>query len=297
MRRNGQARPRWRYTRRLAEAGATAVLYSLAALAAEPGAELDPVVVEAERRRALVDLQVSEFVHSIVGSAQVESLERWKVPVCPVVVGLADTEADFVEQRIGQVAADAGVPLGEEGCAPNFVVVLSPDPQALLEDWWSEQHDLFNRDRGLGGVNRMIRTDRPVRVWHNACNVPPLRGYYEPGGQLNCGTGVLGTRLVRSSVRAIYSAIMVVDTTAIEGVTFNQLSDYVAMVGLAKIRTDLEIGGAPTILGLFAADDASRSNGMTAWDRSFLKGVYETTDGSVTELAQIKVRMARDLAR
>jgi hypothetical protein len=272
-------------------------LIPAAAVCESVDVELDPVVVEAERRRALIDSQVSEFVYSVVGSAKVESLERWKVPVCAVVVGLADAEADFVEQRVGQVAADAGVPLGKEGCVPNFVVVLTPDPKALLKDWWSEDHQLFNRDRGLGGVNRMIRTDRPVRVWHNACNVPPLRGYYEPTGMLNCGAGVTGSRLVHAAVRAIYSAIVVVDLIRIEGLTFNQLSDYVAMVGLAKIRSDPEIGAVPSILGLFAADAAVRSQGMTAWDRSFLSAIYDTTDGSVTELAQIKLRMGEELGR
>jgi hypothetical protein len=261
------------------------------------GVELDPVVVEAERRRASIDRQVSEFVYSIAGSARVESLERWKVPVCPVVVGLADAEAGFVEQRVAQVAADAGAPLGKDGCAANFVVVLTPDPKALLKGWWSEDHTLFNRDRGLGGVNRMIRTDQPVRVWHNACNVPPLRGYYEPSGQLDCGTGVTGSRLVHAAVRAIYSVIVVVDLARIEGLTFNQLSDYVAMVGLAKIRSDPEVGAVPSILALFAADEAGRPDGMTDWDRSFLGAVYATTDGSVTELAQIKLRMGEELGR
>ena len=264
---------------------------------AAPGAELDPIVVEAQRRRALIDKQVSEFVYAIVGSTHVESLERWKVPLCPAVAGLAGSEAAVVKQRIAQVATDVGVPLGKGSCGPNFVVAFTPEPEALLRDWWSEQHDLFNRDRGLGGVNRMIRTDQPVRVWHNACNVPPLRGYYEPSGQLDSGTGVTGSRLVHAAVRAIYSAILVVDLTRIDDLTFNQLSDYVAMVGLAKIRTDPEIAEVPSILGLFAGGSAGRAKGLTAWDQSFLKAVYETTDGSVTELAQIKLRMGEDLAR
>lgn len=264
---------------------------------APPGAELESVTVEAERRRQHIDDEVSDFVVSVVGPGHVESLARWKVPVCALALGLTDAVSVFVESRVSQIARDAEIPLGEPDCAPNFVIVVTPDPQELLKDWWAEDHDLFNRDRGLGGVNRMIRTEQPVRVWHNACNVPPLRGYYQPSGQLDCGTGMTGSRLTHAAVRAIYSAIVVVDLDLIEGLTFGQVADYVAMVGLVKIRPNPELGEATTILGLFGDLDARRPKGLTTWDQYFLEAVYETTDGSVTELAQIKLRMSEDLAR
>lgn len=282
----------------LAFAAPVLQLLALPAPAEPPreAAQLESVTVEAERRRERVDREISEYVYSVVGSAQVESLARWKVPVCPAAFGLTDAEAGFVAQRIAQAVTDAAVPLGRPGCVANFIVVVTADPAELLKDWWADDHRLFNRDRGLGAVNRMIRTDEPVRTWHNACNVPPLRGHYQPSGELNCNTGVTGSRLVHSAVRAIYSAIIVVDIARIEGLTFGQLADYVAMVGLVKVRRDPGLGTAPTILGLFGRSDLERPTGLTDWDRSFLDAVYETTDGSVTEIAQIKLRMSESLA-
>lgn len=140
---------------------------------ATPDTELESVTVEAQRRRELIDKQVGEFVYSIVGPAKVESLARWNVPVCVAMAGLTAAEADFVKHRLSQIVTDAGVPLGGPDCGPNFVIVVTPEPEKLLKDWWAEEHRLFNRDRGLGGVNRFIQTDQPVRVWHNACNAPP----------------------------------------------------------------------------------------------------------------------------
>jgi hypothetical protein len=262
-----------------------------------PGTALESVTVEAGRSRNRVDREVSEFVVSVVGTAKVESLSRWKVPICALAVGMTEAQSEFVAKRVSEVAKDADVPLGAPDCAPNFVVVVTPEPQELLKDWWAEDHNLFNRDRGLGGVNRMIRTDQPVSVWHNACGVPPLRGYYQPSGQLDCGAGVTGSRLTHAAVRAIYSAIVVVDLDLIEGLTFGQVADYAAMVGLAKIRPSPDLGEVPTILGIFAQSSANRPKGLTAWDKSFLRAIYATTDGSVTELAQIKLRMSEDLAR
>jgi hypothetical protein len=262
-----------------------------------PEVELEPVTVEARRRRELIDKQVSEFVYSIAGPGTVESLARWNVPVCVAAAGLTAAEADFVKKRIAQIATDARIPLGGPACGPNFVVVVTPEPEKLLKEWWSEEHRLFNRDRGLGGVNRFIQADQPVRVWHNACNAPPRIRAHAFSTSEHCGVGIPGSRLTWSAVRAVYSAIVVVDLTQIEGLTFGQVADYVAMVGLAQIRPNPELGDTSTILGLFAANGADRSKGLTAWDQSFLKAVYATTEGSTTEVSLIKVRMSEDLAR
>ena len=217
-----------------------------------PGTELESVIVEAQRRRELVNEQVSQFVYSIVGSGKVESLARWNVPVCVATAGLTTAEADFVKKRIAQVAAGAGVPLGGPDCGPNFVVIVTPEPEKLLKEWWSEEHRLFNRDRGLGGVNRFIQTDQPIRVWHNACNAPPGISAAAFSTTDHCGTGITGSRLTWAVVRAIYTAIVAVDLTKIEGLTFGQVADYVAMVGLAQFDRTRSWATLPTILGLFA---------------------------------------------
>lgn len=260
--------------------------------------ELESVTVEAQRRRELIDTHVSEFVYAISGSGKVESLARWNVPVCVATAGLTAAEADFVGKRVAQIAIDADVPLGGPGCAPNFVVIVTSEPEKLLKAWWSEEHRLFTRERGVGGVNRFIETDQPVRVWHNACNAPPgIPDYVFSSGE-HCGAqGVTGSRLTWGAVRAIYTVIVAVDLTKIEGLTFGQVADYVAIVGLAKIRPSPDLGEVPTILGLFATRETAWPKGMTEWDRSFLKAVYAATDGSVTEIAQIKIRMSEELAR
>ncbi len=262
-----------------------------------PDTELESVTVEANRRRERIDKQVSEFVYSVAGPGLVESLARWNVPVCVATAGLTAPEADFVKKRIAEIATDADVPLGGPGCGPNFAVIVTPEPEKLLRAWWSAEHRLFNRDRGLGGVNRFIQADQPVRVWHNACNAPPGIPAYAFSTIANCGAGVSGSRLTWAAVRAVYSAIVVVDLDQIEGLTFGQVADYVAMVGLVRIRPSPELGDVSTILGLFATNGSDRSKGLTVWDQSFLKALYATTGGSMTEVSLIKVRMSEELAR
>lgn len=263
-----------------------------------PGTELESVTVEAKRRRERINEQVSVFVYAIAGFGRVESLARWNVPVCVATAGLTAAEADFVKKRIAQVATDADVPVGGPACGPNFAVIVTPEPEELLKAWWAEEHRLFNLDRGTGGVNRFVQSDQPVRVWHNACNAPSGIPAHAFSTSQHCGSGSLtGSRLSWSAVRAIYTAIVVVDLDQIEGLTFGQVTDYVAMVGLAQLRPNPELGDVSTILGLFATNGGGRSKGLTPWDQSFLKAIYATTDGSTTEISLIKLRMSEELAR
>jgi len=188
--------------------------------------------------------------------------------------------------------------VGPPGCAPNFVVVVTPDPEKFLKDWWDADPRLFNRERGVGGIMRFIEADIPVRVWHNVCSAPPaLTRNFRLNITWDCNTGTLGSRLTYPAVRAIYLAIVMVDLTHVEGLTFGQVADHVAMVGLAQVRSSPEIAATPSILNLFAEGDAEKPTGLTDWDQSFLKAVYETRAGNVTEVSQVKMRMGRDLAK
>lgn len=277
--------------------GALAAL-ALVAAAASAQTPLDPVAVESSRRNPRINEQVSEFVTAVVPPVVHESMGRWAVPPCVFAAGLVESERKFVERRIMGVAAEAGIPVGAGDCAPNFVVVVSTDPEAFLREWWSAEPQLFNKERGVGGIERMIRADRPVSVWHNACNAPPnLARNFRLSVEVNCGVGVMGSRITRAVVRAIYTAIVVVDFRRIEGLTFGQVADYVAMVGLAKLREDPQPGAVPTILALFQDGGEDRAKALTVWDQAFLKSVYASRDGSVTEVTQVKLKMTEALAR
>jgi hypothetical protein len=270
----------------------------LVAAAASAQTPLDPVAVESSRRNPRINEQVSEFVTAVLPPVVHESMGRWAVPPCVFAAGLVPSEREFVERRIAGVAAEAGIPVGASDCAPNFVVVVSTDPEAFLREWWSAEPQLFNKERGVGGIERMIRADRPVRVWHNVCNAPPnLARNFRLSVEVSCGVGQLGSRITRAAVRAIYTAIVVVDFRRIEGLTFGQVADYVAMVGLAKLREDPQPGAVPTILGLFHDGGEDRARALTVWDQAFLKSVYASRDGSVTEVTQVKLKMTEALAR
>lgn len=259
------------------------------------GALLDTVTVEAARER--LERQISTFVSSITLRSWTESLARWQVPICPFVGGLPNDMGEFVRGRVSQIAKEAGVPIAPQDCAPNFIVVMTTEPEALLRKWWAQEPGLIDEDRGAGGTQRFLQTTRPVRVWYNACSGSPdaATSFSLKGGPRCSEGGVLGSRLTWGAVNLIYSAVVVVDLTQIRDLTIGQLTDYVAMIGLAEIRSDPALREAPTILNLFAETGTARPLGLSSWDQAFLRSLYATDLEKVTQLSDIKLRMARDL--
>lgn len=259
-------------------------------------AALEAVTVKGRKRERVFEERVSTFVSSVTVRSHTESLARWQVPVCPFVTGAAAEQNEYMRQHLRQIARDAGAPLGSSECGANLVVVLSKEPEALLRDWWSQDHRMFSHDRGVGGVERFLRSEAPVRAWYNACSVSPRWAKSNAHQRvLPCDTGEPGSRLSWGSVRAIYSVIVVVDFGRIGGLDVGQIADYVAVIGLAQIRPGSELGRLPTILRLFSEAGAARPRALSSWDKSFLRSLYATESGNVAQLSQIKNRMGSDL--
>ena len=281
----------------IASSGAapTAALLQQSA-AGSADAALDAVLVTGRKRQEIFNKRLSTFVSTITVRSRTESLARWQVPICPLVTGVANDLSEYIHGRVWQVAKYAGAPLAPSDCDPNLVIVLTPEPHQFLRNWWADDHSLFNRNRGIGGINRFIESEEAIRAWYNACSMSPVWAKsFSRGNILPCDTGEIGSRLVWESIRAIYSVIVVVDIGRIEGLSVGQLADYIAVIGLAQVRRDAELGELPTILRLFTEARPSRPQGMSSWDKSFLESLYGSDVTNVTQLAQIKARMTQAL--
>ncbi len=258
--------------------------------------QLDTVTVTGRKRERIFQERISTFVSSVTVRSRTESLARWQVPICPYVTGAAQDQNAYIRQHVSQVAKDAGARLALPDCAANLIVVLTQDPDQLLRDWWDRDHGMFNTDRGVAGVERFIRSGEAIRAWYNACNVSPDWVKSNANQRMPpCSTGELGSRLTWESVRAIYSVIVVVDLARIENLNVGQVADYVAVIGLAQIRRDAELGKLPTILRLFTEAGTARPRGLSSWDKSFLRSLYGTASDNVMQFSQIKSGMGLDL--
>jgi hypothetical protein len=271
---------------------------------------IDTITVEAQRDRAKLERAVNEFVASAVvqPGRYSESLWRWKDKVCPLVAGLNKQQGEFVLARLSQIAKTAGAPLGFETCKPNLYVIVTPDPELLLKQWWRREVDLFDGEAGVT-VKRFLETPRPIRVWYSASTVGADGKFF--AGLLDATSTRArrfgeppwvrippdaGTRLKLTATRNIFSVIAVVDSTKIGNINFGQLTDYIGLVGLAHINFDKQPGAVPTILRLFESPEESRPTEMTVWDRALLHALYSTSQTSEMQLSQMQTVALKDIA-
>lgn len=267
--------------------------------------ELDTVTVEATREREL-KRQISLFVSSFDVTYLNDSLQRWNTPICPLVAGLSSGAGEFVLARLSQVAREAHAPLGPEDCRPNLYVVVTSDPDLLIEKWVKRDRRSFNTCSGFGYIREFLHSRRPIRVLYNAALRSSdganrdVGALYVAGWSLDfslnscTSAGVAGTRLSYGAVQALSSVIIVVDSGRIAHLNMGQLADYVAMVGLAQIRLDGNTGTAPSILALFRESD-SPPQGLSLWDQSFLDGLYSIDQSSVLQVSALKTRMFQQI--
>jgi hypothetical protein len=98
-------------------------------------------------------------------------------------------------------------------------------------------------------------------------------------------------------VRDLASVIMLIDARLAKGISFGQLSGYVAMNGLAEIRVHAKVGDAPSILRLFSDPKSAPPLGLSPWDAAYLRAIYHTQQHDKTQLLAVKEAMVNDVAR
>jgi hypothetical protein len=235
----------------------------------ETPSTLDTVIVQA-RRDGEIKRQITKFVSGGVVTYSNDSLERWNQPICPLVWGVPSEQAEFIRARVSEVARDSHAPLGAEHCKINLLVMITDDPDPLVENWNKRFRDLFNTCNGLGPVKKFLQSRQPVRVFYNA-KFTSLRALFGGGVEFSGGGCLaavpLGTLLHQRAVQELTSVIIVVDGRQTTKISIGPLADYIAMIGLAQIRVQADTGTAPSILHLFQGSDP-QPLGLSPWDEA-----------------------------
>jgi hypothetical protein len=73
--------------------------------------------------------------------------------------------------------------------------------------------------------------------------------------------------------------------------TIRQLADYIALIGLADMRLDADLGPTPSILELFGG--GTPPQGLTVWDRALLHALYDTDQWTHLEVPELELNMVR----
>lgn len=238
---------------------------------------LDDVVV-----RGTLEEQVEAFVGEIAADAAPEGrfLASWHDRICPGVVNLDNAWGQAVLDRITLVAGEMDVQTGAPGCDPNVVIIFTNDGAGLASAMVAREPNVFEHpnlgmfNRGSSDLAWFTGSDAPVRWWHLSMPVDATthqRTVILGSDIKQVEAGGAEGRLTVNTVDVLYKVIIVVDVERLNGVALPQLADYLAMVTLAQIDPQAEVGDFNTVLNVFNRPSIA---GLTDWDRSYLAGLY-----------------------
>ena len=263
---------------------------ALAPVSASEPTDLGDVVVQGRR---LLDM-TEDFVREVGQPARGRGLARWHDGVCVGVANLQTETAQYIADRVSTVAQDIGLTTGSPGCDPSILIVATTDANAFTEQFVAMRPRLFvlgasGTDRGYNALREFKTTERPVRWWNVSVPTDSDTGAVAvrfPGDVNSNGAGPgsvmqyaphthvrsvsrISTQIVDVSKRSF----IIIDIDKIQGANLSQLADYLAMVSLAQINPDADTSGYATVLNLFDAPE--QVQGLTQWDRAYLKGLYD----------------------
>jgi hypothetical protein len=239
-----------------------------------PPTELGSVLVEGRRLSETIERFVDDIVAPPVGRGP----SRWDKQVCVGVANLQREAAQVIIDQVSRIALEAGIEPSDPGCRPSILVIATSDGQAMARGLVDAKRRAFlpyyaGGSRSARALERFQAADTPVRWWHVGVPVTEtgeiavrLPGYDAPWIKN------AGSRLNTSIRNELRRAFVIVDLDKMEGVTFQQLGDYIGMVAMAQIDPDAETAAYDTVLNLFDAPGAV--NGLTGWDRSYLSALY-----------------------
>ncbi len=269
------------------------------ALAQQSPDEADIVVV-GERLQEMVRDFVGEVAAAPGGERQ---LARWDGRICPLVAGLPARQMQYVADRIAQRAHQVDIETEGPGCRANILIFVTPDASRLATGIVDEFRTLVGyysttgeSTLGRGELEAFSTSGAPVRWWHVNQTVSgdgqQLSG--DLGGTQVIRNGLPPGRLRRATRQDFLRVLIIVDARQAQGIQFQALADYLAMVSLAQLDANGETTGTPTILNLFAQRDAGgvMPASMTEWDEAYLEGLYTARRTAPREIWQ-----QRDISR
>jgi hypothetical protein len=266
-----------------------------------PVTEVEEVTVRAQRVREAVN----SFLDEVTDPPRGRGPARWSDSVCVGAVNLRRTSGQYVVDRVSEVALDLGLDIGEPGCSPNILVLATEDGPGLARALVSERPYAFRpgyagASQSRASLQRFQSNERPVRWWHVSLPVDSDTG--APAVSLpGYGPAMVSVQgsLLRTEIRNdLTRAFIIVDFVRAEGVSLEQLADYVAMVAFAQVDPEARTGAFDTILNLF--DDEAPPPRMTDWDRAYLRSLYSAELNQRSSAAQrgaIASSMSRDRER
>jgi hypothetical protein len=256
-----------------------AALFSAAAPAQDPAPTEDVIVTARERT------VVEQFLQDVADPTRTGQVPVWEQKICPAVIGMEDSKAAVLAERIGQVAALVDLQ-AKPGCRTNTLVIVSGEAKALSEGI-ARRFAVRLRTEGRSRVTKFGASDRPVR-WISQTDIGTGDGSPLIGGPNEPRVGRMsGSRLKASTRTMIHTMLIVVDVNQVVGTSLGALGDYLGMVAVARPAPERHAPSA-SILSMFDRPDAPRA--VTDHDRAYLTALYHAPMGATGQIQRSTMR-------
>ena len=309
----GRATPILAQQSDLPQASAIDAVGSVAAAnTVDAGDTVEEVVVRGRRLSEIeFDLRVyiRDFLEEVAAPSRNRGYARWHRTVCIGVHNLEASAAQYIVDRISALALDAGLEPGEPGCEPDVNIIFSANAAETAARMVEQEPRVFRpisgnagMDLGLDALDRFIASEKPVRWWHVGMPVdartgnPAIEHHKAACFRLHCyaEVAVAGPSRLHSGIRdELQYVIILVDGSQLTGTSWQQLSDYLAVVALAQIDPQTDPVEYDSILNLFS--NPAAYSGLTDWDRHFVSALYSFDQERMPEIqgGDIVARIAR----
>ncbi|MFA6031524.1 MAG: hypothetical protein WC889_01310 [Myxococcota bacterium] len=235
-----------------------------------------------------------------IATTQDGQLARFHSPICPAVNGLPEDYATIVESEIRNLAERGGLNVGDEGCKPNLTLIVAPSGTDLIDELKKQRPELlqalslleFDRLRSSSGPAWSWQSTEPTRadggpveyiselqIESKVTHLP--KGSYQVRGA-NLG------RLTQPTRQNLNLSFIVIERSAIEGMTLQQLGDFAAIAGLTAVKLNgTEKLGYASILSVFSDKRAGLEpeTSATEFDLAYLKAFYSGSPGKTAQQA------------
>ncbi len=264
----------------------------------------NPSVEEEEVGSIIVEGYTERQVRNFLWRAVIESGNAIAKRVSPICVGIDNAPEVLVQplrQRITDNLRSLEIEVEEPGCRANAIVVFYSDPHAFV-NWLDSNHSHVFNALYLPEKRRLIRPVRSVYSWHfigaeaEVVNVRDnLRIRNSEGDSTAGGFDNPGGRILPQQPADSSHSFTVIDIDEIDGLTIEQLGDYLTMQMLVEWRPGRSAQTpGDSILTLFSDEGANPDAPleMSRMDRVILGEIYDRSRGSF-RAAEVRSAIAR----
>ena len=264
--------------------------------------ELEDIVVQGRR----IDERVRGFIDEIVAAPAGRGPARWRDNICVGVANLRGDAAQYLADRVSEVALDIGLEPGEPGCKPNILIIGTDDGAGMARGLVTARRNVFwpggsGMNRSRAALEAFQTNDHPVRWWHISLPVDSQTGTLAvrlPGENPPTVAKTTAGRLRTTIRNDLGRVIIIVDMTKADGLDLRQIADYAAMIAFSQVDPDADTQDYDSILSLFRRPQTTPQ--LTEWDMAYLKALYaaELNQSAANHQAgEIQGLMARDQKR